>query len=197
MKRKINKVFQYFNRNFIHFKNSIISFVIIFYLKLIGVKIGRNNYFSGWASFLLADKSSIIIKGNCKFNSNCTSNRIGIKHKCIINTLHSNAIIEINKNCGFSGVSIGCFKHIYIGENVRVGANVLITDGDWHLDDPRVSLPKPIIIKDNVWLGYGAVVMKGVTIGENSVIGLNSVVTKDIPANVIAAGNPCKVIRGL
>jgi acetyltransferase-like isoleucine patch superfamily enzyme len=115
----------------------------------------------------------------------------------MISTLQKGAFLEIGSDSGFSGVSIGCFKKIIIGKNVKVGANVLITDGDWHLDDARVSDPKPILIGDNVWLGYGVVVMKGVTIGDNSVIGINSVVIKDIPSNVVAAGNPCKVIKAI
>jgi len=54
---------------------------------------------------------------------------------------------------------------------------------------------KSVIIEDDIWLGYGVIVLKGVTIGRNSFIGAGSVVSKDIPANVIAAGNPCKVIK--
>ncbi|MDP3115406.1 MAG: DapH/DapD/GlmU-related protein [Candidatus Cloacimonadaceae bacterium] len=71
----------------------------------------------------------------------------------------------------------------------------MITDGDWHSKDSRVGNPLPIYIEDNVWIGLNVLVMKGVTIGQNSIIGAGSVVTKDIPANVIAAGNPCKVIK--
>ena len=82
-----------------------------------------------------------------------------------------------------------------IGNNVKVGANTVITDTDWHYEDTRSGRDADVYIGDNVWLGYGVVVLKGVTIGENSVIGARSVVTHDIPANVIAAGNPCKVIR--
>ena len=63
------------------------------------------------------------------------------------------------------------------------------------MDDPRSGKCKPIIIEDNVWLGINSSVLKGVTIGKNSVIGAGSVVTKNIPANVIAAGNPCRVIK--
>lgn len=61
--------------------------------------------------------------------------------------------------------------------------------------DPRAGKPKPVIIEENVWIGEGVKVLKGVTIGKNSVIGAGSVVTKSIPDNVIAAGNPCKVIK--
>ena len=78
-----------------------------------------------------------------------------------------------------------------------VGANSTITDGDWHPDDPRSQAAKPIIIGDNVWLGINVTVLKGVTIGNGSLIGAGSVVTRSIPPNVMAAGNPCKVLRNL
>lgn len=112
---------------------------------------------------------------------------------------HSNRICFSTHwyNCGFSGTIIGAFTTIKLGNNVRCGANTLITDSDWHEDDPRAGKAKPVVIGDNVWLGVNAVVLKGVTIGENSVIGANSVVAKNIPANVIAAGNPCKVLKSL
>ena len=105
--------------------------------------------------------------------------------------------INIGNNCGFSGTVIAAFKNIHLGNNVRCGANTLITDSDWHLDDPRVGVSKEIFIDDNVWLGVNSVILKGVRIGKNSIIGANSLVTSDIPENVIAAGNPCKVIRFL
>lgn len=87
---------------------------------------------------------------------------------------------------------------IIIGKNVLIGPNVtLSTTGHpihpAHRADGMYSFP--ITIKDNVWIGANVVVLPGVTIGENSVIGAGSVVTKDIPANVIAFGSPCKVYR--
>ena len=115
----------------------------------------------------------------------------------MISTLGKGARVEIGNGCGFSGAVIGAALHIKLGENVRCGANTLITDSDWHSDDYRTGEDKPVIIEDNVWLGYGVKVLKGVHIGKNSLIGANSVVTKDIPANVIAVGNPCRVIKQL
>jgi len=162
-----------------------------------GIKIHKKCDFLGKIYFFKSPASTIEIGYNCTFNSSFISNKIGINHNCTISTLQANAFLKIGSNSGFSGVSIGCFDKIIIGNNVRVGANVLITDSDWHLDDPRVGHPKPIIINDNVWLGYGTVVLKGVTIGKNSIIGAYSVVTSSIPENVIAAGNPCKVIKEL
>ena len=115
----------------------------------------------------------------------------------MISTLNSKAHIVIGDNCGFSGTVISSPLSIKIGNNVRCGANTLITDTDFHNDDSRAGNNKETIIDDNVWLGVGVKVMKGVHIGKNSMIGAGSIVTKDIPANVIAAGIPCKVIKNL
>jgi len=160
-----------------------------------GIKIRKYSYFWGMPYFFKQNNSSIEIGRKCRFNSISTSNLIGINHRCILSTLEPNATLKIGNNCGFSGTTIGCFKSIIIGDNVKCGANTLITDSDWHVDDYRSSIPCNVVIGNNVWLGYGSIVLKGVTIGENSVIGAGSVVTKDIPSNVVAAGNPCKVIK--
>lgn len=88
---------------------------------------------------------------------------------------------------------------IYIGDNVMIAPNVVLSTGT-HPIHPGLRRKTaqynlPIQIKENVWLGAGVLVMPGVTIGENSVIGAGSVVTKDIPANVVAVGSPCRVLR--
>lgn len=139
--------------------------------------------------------STISIGKGCRFMSKSWGNLIGLNHCCILSTAEKDANLVIGDNCSFSGVSIRCYNKIVLGHKVRCGANVLIMDGDGHPDDPRVGKSKPIVIEDNVWLGGNVVVKKGVTIGRNSVIGMNSVVTKDIPANCVAIGNPCTVIR--
>jgi acetyltransferase-like isoleucine patch superfamily enzyme len=159
------------------------------------VKLGKKCSFYGQTIFRTLPFSSIRIGNECLFNSSHASNLIGVYSPCMISTIARGARIEIGNNCGFSGTVIGSAKHVKLGNNVRCGANTLITDSDWHSDDSRTGEDKPVIIEDNVWLGYGVKVLKGVHIGENSLIGLGSVVTKDIPANVMAAGNPCKIIK--
>lgn len=160
-----------------------------------GISIGSGTEFFGLAKFKKARTATIRIgKHNC-FRSSPTSNLIGVNRPCIISALEPESKVVIGDHCGFSGTVIGCFASIAIGDHVKCGANTLITDGDWHAEDPRSSKPRPIVIGNNVWLGVNVTVMKGVTIGENSLIGAGSIVTKDIPANVIAAGNPCVVIR--
>jgi acetyltransferase-like isoleucine patch superfamily enzyme len=162
-----------------------------------GVKVGRGAQFYGKCHFKRFPKSTIQIGNDCEFLSAPNANLIGIDRPCMISTLTEEATLQIGNNCGFSGTVIGAFTTIKIGDNVRCGANTLITDSDWHPGDSRVGPAKPVTIGNNVWLGINVIVLKGVEIGDNSVIGANSLVTKNIPANVIAAGSPCKEIAKL
>lgn len=89
--------------------------------------------------------------------------------------------------------------HIYVGDYTMIGPHVtLATAGHPILPELREKIYQynaPIHIGRNCWLGAGVIVLPGITIGDNSVIGAGSIVTKDIPANVVAYGNPCKVVR--
>lgn len=89
--------------------------------------------------------------------------------------------------------------HIYVGSNTQIGPNVsLVTAGHPVLPELRkqgYQYNMPVHIGENCWLGAGVIVLPGVTIGANTVIGAGSIVTKDIPANVVAVGDPCRVMR--
>lgn len=89
--------------------------------------------------------------------------------------------------------------HVYIGDSVMIGPNVTISAAGHPVDpDLRREVYQynlPIRIGENVWIGAGAVILPGVTIGKNSVIGAGSVVNRDIPKNVVALGVPCRVLR--
>ncbi len=161
------------------------------------IDVGPNSKFAGLMKFYRYPNSQIKIGANCRFSSTSTSNLIGINRPCIFSTLNPDAQIIIGNKCGFSGTVIGAASQITLGSNVRCGANTTITDTDWHLDDPRSNEPQPIHIGDSVWLGMNVTILKGVTIGKGSFIGANSLVTKSVPANVIAAGNPAKIIKKL
>lgn len=110
--------------------------------------------------------------------------------------------IEVGDNffANFNCVFLDC-NYIRIGNNVFLGPNVQLYAGYHPVDAmERIKGPelsRPIVIGDNVWIGGGSIVNAGVTIGANTTIGAGSVVTKDIPANVVAVGNPCKVLRAL
>ena len=110
--------------------------------------------------------------------------------------------IEAGENfyANFSCILLDTNK-IIIGDNVMFGPNVQIYTASHPLNAKEritgLELAKPITIGNNVWIGGGAIVCPGVIIGNNTTIGAGSVVTKNIPDNTLAAGNPCKVIRNL
>lgn len=97
------------------------------------------------------------------------------------------------------GTSLSAHELVRIGDRCQIGSHVCMMDNDYHSveDRDRPGESGPIVLGNNVWLGIRVIVLKGVTIGENSVIGAGSVVTKDIPANCLAAGMPAKPIRSL
>jgi maltose O-acetyltransferase len=90
---------------------------------------------------------------------------------------------------------------IRIGDDVQVGPNVQFLTPTHPVEaEPRrakLEAARPIVVGDNVWLGGGVIVCPGVSIGENTVVGAGAVVTRDLPANVVAVGNPARVIRSL
>lgn len=126
-----------------------------------------------------------------------TGDRFSIKPPFICD-YGCNIFIGNNFFCNYNCIILDVCK-VTIGSNVLIGPRVsLYTAG--HPIDSGVRISglengKPITIEDNVWIGGDTVINPGVTVGKNTVIGSGSVVTKDIPENVIAAGNPCRVIR--
>ena len=110
--------------------------------------------------------------------------------------------IEVGDNffANFNCVFLDC-NYIKMGNNVFLGPNVQLYAA-YHpvVASERVKGPEfaaPIFVGDNVWIGGSSIICAGVTIGENTTIGAGSVVTRDIPANVVAVGNPCRVMREL
>jgi acetyltransferase-like isoleucine patch superfamily enzyme len=97
------------------------------------------------------------------------------------------------------GVRISAASAVTIGDNCMLANGVYITDSDWHDIYNRLAMGRaaPVVIEDNVWIGDGATVCKGVRVGENSIVGAGSVVVRDIPANAVAAGNPARVVKSL
>jgi acetyltransferase-like isoleucine patch superfamily enzyme len=99
------------------------------------------------------------------------------------------------------GCSLSARRLVKIGADCNIGTHCIMMDNDFHRLEPerRLEEPesKPIVLEDNVWLGGRVIVLAGVTIGADSVIGAGSVVTRDVPPKVVAAGVPARVIRGL
>ena len=133
--------------------------------------------------------------------------------KCMLAEIGENCYIEPPLHANWGGKHVHFGKnvyanfgltlvddtHIYVGDGTMFGPNCIIATAghpiDPELRERQLQYNIPVHIGRNCWLGAGVLVMPGVTIGDNTVIGAGSVVTKDIPANVIAVGNPCKVLR--
>ena len=118
--------------------------------------------------------------------------------------VNENAVNEIDDNTALLNVIIASSKHISIGKNVNIGGGTKILDSDFHSlkyslrekDGTEIHVNSlPITIKDGVFIGANVTIIKGVTIGEEAVIGIASVVTKNVPAGEIWAGNPARFIR--
>lgn len=108
--------------------------------------------------------------------------------------IHIGKNVFINSCCKFQDQG-----GISIGDGSLLGHNVVIATLN-HMQEPsrrQSLLPKPVVIGNNVWIGASVTILPGVTIGDNAIIGAGSVVTKDIPANSVAVGSPCKVIKSI
>lgn len=170
-------------------------------LKLIGAKIGRNSDIKYHVYFKISKYSRLEIGDNFTFFSDCNLNPLSRNLRgCIC--INPDAEVIIGNNVGISASSIRARQSIRIGNRVTIGADCILLDNNGHSLDYQKRGTKndiaecaPIVIGDDVLIGTRSIILKGVTIGPRTVIGSGSVVVKDIPADCIAAGNPCKVIR--
>lgn len=174
--------------------------IINFYLNGVNVKSFSTN---GLPYIHISLNAKCTIGKNFKMNNGSKYSDSGINGKCRIE-VRDTAILIIGDHVGMSDVTITCHNHIIIGNNVILGVGVQLRDTDNHSLNPYDRLngldwknkkTAPIEIKDNVFIGAYCFILKGVTIGENSIIGAGSIVTKNIPANQIWAGNPAKFVR--
>ncbi len=131
--------------------------------------------------------------------SPCALDR-GVTLLCVGHSLHSPKI-RIGPNCYFNrGTFLDAAERIEIGSDCAFGPNCYITDHDHGLDPEKTPLEQPLLVRptkigDRVWLGAGAIVLKGVTIGSGTIVGAGSVVTRDLPPNAVAVGAPARVLR--
>lgn len=170
-------------------------------LKKKGAVLGRNVQIPGKLNLVTSGNNDIGIGDNFYFSSGDAVNPISSNLQGAI-YLENGASLKIGNNVGMSSTRMWVNDSVTIGDNVKVGACVLITDTNAHPLDylaRRTSnegtKSAPIVIEDDVWVGAHSIILKGVTIGARSIIGAGSVVTRSIPADCVAAGNPCKVIK--
>lgn len=173
-------------------------------LRRLGVELDRDVQLLGMPIVNLAS-SSIITLGCGSVLCSCSEfTALGVSRPVILRTLRPGARLQIGCNVGMSGTTVCAAKLVTIGDECLIGADVLICDTDFHPLAPsgrrynnRVEdiCVNPVSIGRNVFIGARSIVLKGVKIGDNSVIGAGSVVTRDVPANVIAAGNPARILQ--
>lgn len=155
--------------------------------------------------FFHLPNGSLVIGEGFQCNNKVTSNSIGLIQPCVFNVSETTSKIVIGNNVGISGSTICAVKSVTIGDNVLIGSGCLITDTDAHPIDWRDRRENrndkkgvaPIVIGNDVFIGARSIILKGVTIGDRSVIGAGSVISRDVPADCIAAGNPAKVVKRL
>ncbi len=134
--------------------------------------------------FTLCDNSKLIVNGHFQIFTGC---------RVVVNP---GACLEVGNGFINANAHIVCFEKIKIGQNVAIADSVRIRDSDNHqiTSSPHIKT-QPVEIGDNVWIGAGATILKGVKIGNGAIIAAGSVVTKDVPPACLAAGVPAKVIK--
>lgn len=174
--------------------------------KLYGVKYGKNLKIYNKIYLQIEDRGNVEIGDNFVFTSGENINALARNIRGSIR-LSQNASLKIGNNVGIGSSSLRVNKSITIGNNVKIGGDCIFLDSNSHsinylerrnyITDSANKIDDPIVIEDDVFIGCRCIILKGVTIGARSIIGSGSVITKSIPADCIAAGNPAKVIKYL
>ncbi len=173
---------------------------LLFFLN--GVTVSSNLKVNGFLKVIVTRRGKVKIGKNFSVNSGANHNIIGRQQK---NIFWVEGTLIIGDDVGMSCSAIICNHEIEIGNHVTIGGNTVIYDSDFHALESKIRKEKlhdknnamwgKVKIEDNVFIGAHSTILKGVTIGENSIVGACSVVTKDIPRNEIWAGNPAKFIK--
>lgn len=173
-----------------------------FYLN--GVKFHRDFIGFGIPILDINMKGSFSIGKKFRFNSGKYHAMGGRQQQCYF-VVTKGGELTIGDNVGVTSVALICHNRISIGNNVKIGINTVIYDTDFHSLDARMrnSYPerldgvksKPVIVHDGAFIGGHSTILKGVTIGKNSIVGAGSVVFEDIPDEQVWAGNPARYVR--
>jgi acetyltransferase-like isoleucine patch superfamily enzyme len=156
--------------------------------------------------FKLPKQARIVLGNKVVLNSDFINSNTALTSRCKL-VCGTAGVIEIGDNTMLNGVSITAYKKVIIGQNCQIASNVFISDTDFHPIDSEIRIKqvlghkiiyddvnkKEVIIGNNVWIGWGCIILKGVHIGDNSIIAAGTVVQKNIPSDSLAAGNPACV----
>lgn len=179
---------------------------LLFYKVLYrNIRVGKKVKCWGRIIISKSPDSNIVIGDNVHIVSDHVRASIALYSKCKLQAFFKSKII-IGNNVGLNGTAITCrTTSVEIGAGTIIASNCIIIDSDFHVpwppDNRTYNLgyerDRRVKIGNNVWIGLNCTILKGVTIGENSIIGAGSVVVNDIPPHVLARGNPAKVIKKL
>lgn len=183
-----------------HVRNSL-SHMWVLEARLKGVRLHGRALLQGRPLISVAKGSEMIWEEGVNIASAVRANPLGNFQPSVLRTLAPGARLHLGPNVGMSASVICAGLCIEIGEGTILGAGAMVLDNDFHspegewgwVTEHRAGA-KPIRIGRGVFIGARAIVLKGVTIGDRAVIGAGAVVTKDVPAHGVAAGNPAKVI---
>lgn len=165
-------------------------------LRVYGVQVGHH---------LSARRVKVLNVGRIEIGHHCrlNSHPNGSPEVTNLRTYFPTATIRIGDHVGLGGATLHCNLSITIADHCRCGPGVILCDNDSHrvarsVQERALSpAAAPIVLEENVWLGMRTIVLKGVTIGANTIVAAGSVVTRSLPGNVIAGGVPARVIRPL
>lgn len=170
-----------------------------------GIELGRHVTACGPVILGRWPGSRIVIGDNCSFISSsrrATASTLAAPVR--FRTFSPTALIHLSEGVELSGTSLACRSTaIHIGHHTLIGPDCAIMDADFHAllpahtrhIEPGLERDAPVHIGSHVWIGLRSTILKGVTIGDNSVIAAGSIVTRSIPPNVLAAGTPARVVR--
>lgn len=174
-----------------------------YFLKGFNVAVGHNCQIAARVVLRISKRARVSIGDNFRLSGYCLTNPLNNRRTCL--SVSDNAELRIGNDVGMSSPTLYVQKSLIIGNNVNLGGGTVVLDSDCHslsyldrrdgIADQAYKKCEGIVIEDDVLVGAYSIILKGVHIGARSVIGAGSVVTKSIPADCIAAGNPCKVIR--
>lgn len=173
---------------------------------LLGVSLGKNVRAHGPVGLLRWPGASIRIGDGVRIISSWRRATAAAASQPARLRVFGRAVIDIGPGCELTAVSITCRStSIVLGRNVLVAPNCTIVDSDFHApwppecrsQSPGMERDQPVRIGDHVWLGMNSIILKGVTIGHGAIIGAGSVVTRDVPPDTLACGNPARIVRQL
>ena len=179
--------------------------LILPYVRLLfavnGVSWGRDWRLHGAPILLKHRRSRMEFGDSLGLRSSNRSNPLGLTHSVVLCTWLEEAALEVGARFRMSGGALCAVERITIGNRVTVGANSTIIDSDFHpvdyrrrLQDPQGGESAPVRIDDGVFIGMNCLILKGVHIGREAVVGAGSVVTHDVPSGAVVAGNPAAVV---